>query len=354
MRLENVEELARAATQAYEAVAGAEDPQTSPGAIGALESARRSLQPAVAHDEQLAEPAQRLAGLGVQLADLAADLASYRAGIDVDPAALATIQQRRADLAALVRRVPAAETVDDVLDWAKTASARLLDLDGDDARIGQLQDEQTGLAQQLAGAASELSGLRSAAADRLASAATAELTALAMPNAELSIEVRPAEPGPHGADEVSFLLRPHPGAPPRRIAKGASGGELSRVMLALEVCLASQADQVVTFVFDEVDAGVGGKAAVEIGRRLARLATCAQVLVVTHLPQVAAFADHHLVVRKSEDGAITSSAVRRVADADRVNELARMLAGQESSRSARAHAAELLELAAAGRGKLRQ
>ncbi len=159
------------------------------------------------------------------------------------------------------------------------------------------------------------------------------------PGSRSTCEPRPR--GPHGADEVTLLLAPHSGAEPRPLARGASGGELSRVMLALEVALAGS-DPVPTFVFDEVDAGVGGAAAVEIGRRLAALARTAQVVVVTHLPQVAAFADTHLVVRKADDGQVTDSGVHRVEGEDRVRELARMLAGQQESASARDHAAELL------------
>jgi DNA repair protein RecN (Recombination protein N) len=163
-----------------------------------------------------------------------------------------------------------------------------------------------------------------------------------MPHARLSVDVTSrAGLGPHGADDVAVLLAPHPGAEARPLGRGASGGELSRVMLALEVVLAGS-DPVPTFVFDEVDAGVGGRAAVEIGRRLARLARGSQVLVVTHLPQVAAFADRHLVVTKSVDGQVTASDVSLLDDSGRVRELARMLAGQESSDAARAHAEELL------------
>ncbi len=156
------------------------------------------------------------------------------------------------------------------------------------------------------------------------------------------------EPGPQGADEVVFTLATHEGAAPVPIAKGASGGELSRIMLALEVCLAGSAPPA-TMVFDEVDAGVGGKAAVEIGRRLARLAGSAQVIVVTHLPQVAAFADHHLVVVRSGDGSVTTSGVTALDDAGRLRELSRMLAGLEGSETALAHAGELLDLARADR-----
>jgi DNA repair protein RecN (Recombination protein N) len=170
-----------------------------------------------------------------------------------------------------------------------------------------------------------------------------------MPHARLTVAVTPlGEPGPHGADEVEIRLSAHPGAPGFPLHKGASGGELSRVMLAIEVVFAG-ADPVPTFVFDEVDAGVGGKAAVEIGRRLARLARLAQVIVVTHLPQVAAFADTHLVVEKADDGSVTRSGVTRLDRPGRVRELSRMLAGLEDSEFGRAHAEELLAAAAAER-----
>ena len=175
---------------------------------------------------------------------------------------------------------------------------------------------------------------------------TAELTALAMPHARISVVLTPLdEPGPHGLDDVEIRLASNPGAPALPLHKGASGGELSRVMLAIEVVFAG-ADPVPTFVFDEVDAGVGGKAAVEIGRRLAKLARLAQVIVVTHLPQVAAFADNHLVVAKSSDGSITSTSVIRLDHEARVRELSRMLAGMEGSEFGQAHAAELLAMAA--------
>ena len=174
---------------------------------------------------------------------------------------------------------------------------------------------------------------------------TAELADLAMPHAGCgSTCATPARLGPEGADEVEILLAANPGSPERPLAKGASGGELSRVMLALEVVLADTVD-VPTFVFDEVDAGIGGRAAVEVGRRLARLARRSQVLAVTHLPQVAAFADRHYVVHKSDDGSVTTSGVACLDSEGRVRELSRMLAGLEDSTSAAAHAEELLELA---------
>jgi DNA repair protein RecN (Recombination protein N) len=173
----------------------------------------------------------------------------------------------------------------------------------------------------------------------------AELTQLSMPSARLSVVVEPTgQLRADGSDDVEFLFAANSGMDPRPLAKGASGGELSRVMLALEVVLADRTT-VPTLVFDEVDAGIGGKAAVEVGRRLAKLAETAQVIAVTHLPQVAAFADSHFRVLKDDDGNVTSSTVVRLSDDDRVDELARMLAGQEDSAAAQAHARELLELA---------
>jgi DNA repair protein RecN (Recombination protein N) len=238
-----------------------------------------------------------------------------------------------------------------VLAWAKQAAARLAELEGDDDRIAGLAEEESSLAAQVAQLAAELSAARRDAAERFAGDVTAELAALAMPHARLAVAVTPlSEPGPHGADDIEIRLSAHPGAPPLPLNKGASGGELSRVMLAIEVVFAG-ADPVPTFVFDEVDAGVGGKAAVEIGRRLARLARLAQVIVVTHLPQVAAFADTHLVVEKADDGSVTRSGIVRLDRPGRVKELSRMLAGLEDSEFGRAHAEELLAAAAAERAE---
>ena len=245
--------------------------------------------------------------------------------------------------------VPQVPDLAAVLSWAKGAAARLVELDGDDDRIASLQGQETDLAARVRELGGQLTLIRQEAAARFDAAVTAELTALAMPHARLNAMVTPLrEYGPHGGDDVEIRLAAHPGAPALPLHKGASGGELSRVMLAIEVVFAG-ADPVPTFVFDEVDAGVGGKAAVEIGRRLARLARLAQVIVVTHLPQVAAFADTHLVVEKAEDGLVVSSGVTRLDDSGRVRELSRMLAGLEDSEFGRAHAGELLEAAAAER-----
>jgi DNA repair protein RecN (Recombination protein N) len=275
------------------------------------------------------------------------------------------VQERRAELGRLIRQFgdtagvpsgepaaggePAASGVSAVLSWAQRAEARLAELEGDDDRITGLAEEETALAAEVGLLAGQLTAARKEAADRFAADVTAELAALAMPHARLMVALTPLrEAGPHGADEIEIRLSAHPGAPALPLHKGASGGELSRVMLAIEVVFAG-ADPVPTFVFDEVDAGVGGKAAVEVGRRLARLARLAQVIVVTHLPQVAAFADTHLVLEKADDGSVTRSGVTRLDRGGRVKELSRMLAGLEDSEFGRAHAEELLAAAAAER-----
>ncbi len=341
-RLEHAEELRTASGEAHRALAGEVD-EVAAGdgnhVVALVEQARRALEQVADHDEQLAALATRVAEIGYLTADLAADLASYLQGVEADPARLAQVHERRSELTGLTRRF--GEDVPAVLAWAQESSRRLLELDGDDDRVEELTARHRELDADLDARAARLTALRREAGDRLCAAVQDELAALAMPSARLQVDVEPRPRGLHGADEVTLLLAPHSGADPRPLARGASGGELSRVMLALEVALAGS-DPVPTFVFDEVDAGVGGAAAVEIGRRLAALARTAQVVVVTHLPQVAAFADTHLVVRKADDGQVTDSGVHRVEGEDRVRELARMLAGQQESASARDHAAELL------------
>jgi DNA repair protein RecN (Recombination protein N) len=352
-RLGNADALHSAASSAHEALLGdpASGESSASDAVTLLGVASRALEAARSHDSVLAGLADRLSEASYLVSDVAAELASYAETVDFDPARLAAVQERRAALAKLVRSY-AGETADvtGVLDWAKRAGARLLELDSDDERITALEAEEAALSSRVCELAVELTALREAAASRFASLVTGELVALAMPHATLTAVVSPLEsgPGPFGADEVEFRLAPHPGAPALPLHKGASGGELSRVMLAIEVVFAG-ADPLPTFVFDEVDAGVGGKAAVEIGRRLARLARSSQVIVVTHLPQVAAFADNHLVVEKSDDGLVTSSGVVRLDQAGRVRELSRMLAGLEDSEYGKAHAEELLALAAGER-----
>ncbi|MYT19857.1 DNA repair protein RecN, partial [Streptomyces sp. SID7760] len=356
-RLGHAESLASAAQMAHAALAGdVEDPE-GVDANTLVAGAHRALDAVRSHDPALGALAERIGELGILLADVAGELAGYADDLDADPLRLAAVEERRAALTQLTRKY--GDSIDSVLEWAERGSARLLELDGDDERITELTAERDGLRSELSLLAQALTDARVEAATRFASAVTAEMASLAMPHARVTIDVRQVEDpdgvevdgrpvayGPSGTDEVELLLAPHPGAQPRPIAKGASGGELSRVMLAVEVVFAGS-DPVPTYLFDEVDAGVGGKAAVEVGRRLAKLAKSAQVVVVTHLPQVAAFADRQLLVEKTNDGSVTRSGVKVLEGEDRVRELSRMLAGHEDSVSARAHAEELLAAARA-------
>lgn len=360
--------LRTAAEQAREALSSEDG---APDALATTTAARSALESVRAHDPEAAGLADRLGEISYLLSDLAADVASYATRVEVDPARLAAVSERRAALTALTRKY--GETIDEVLAWAETSARRLLDLDGTDERVEQLRQEREELRAELADLGLRLSQLRGEAATRLAEAVTGELGMLAMPHARVVVEVRqhaveapaetcdPARVGtplrvgkrwlryaPSGLDEVDLLLAANTGSEPRPLHKGASGGELSRVMLALEVALAGTSP-VPTFVFDEVDAGVGGTAAVEVGRRLARLARDAQVLVVTHLPQVAAYADRHVVVSKSNDGTVTSSGLAVLDDTQRERELSRMMAGLTGSDTALAHARELLEVAGPAR-----
>jgi DNA repair protein RecN (Recombination protein N) len=320
--------------------------------------ARAALAPMTGHDLALADLDRRLQELGYLTADLGTDLAAYLSGVDVDPARLAWVQNRRADLARLQRKY--GDTADDILLWAKESAARLSELEGADDRAEALEVRLDALTDELTSCAGELSAARQLAATDFGARVTTELSHLAMGKAVVTVAlgrrpdpmglslgegVEPVRFSRHGVDDVEILLAANQGAPPRSVAKGASGGELSRVMLALEVVTGS--GDVPTFVFDEVDAGVGGKAALDVGARLAALATSAQVIVVTHLAQVAAYADRHLVVRRTDDGHITASGVVAVSGQERLRELARMMAGVDDSAVAIEHARELLAQTAA-------
>ncbi|TDP90468.1 DNA replication and repair protein RecN [Labedaea rhizosphaerae] len=359
-RLADADQLREAAAGVQYAVSGAPDGDPdSPGALGMLaEAARRLLG---AEDPKLRDLEPRLAEASVLLSDVSSELTSYLEELDADPARLEQVLARQSELKHLTRKYAA--DVDGVLAWAEQARERLSGLDTSEETLAELARRRDELAEVLAGHAAMLTEQRTAAATALAKEITEELAGLAMAQSaiEISVEQKVAEPndphaivvrklrvhaGPDGVDEVELRLRGHGGAQALPVHKAASGGELSRVMLAIEVVLA-HTDPVPTMVFDEVDAGVGGRAAIEIGRRLARLARSHQVVVVTHLPQVAAFADRHLVVDKSAEGGVTRSGVRNLDDQSRVVELARMLAGMDSTETGRAHAEELLAVAAA-------
>jgi len=335
-RLANAEELRLAAATAHDGLSGEGD---EPDAGALLAEARRVLERV--HDPVLAELSGQLADLGYRVADVAAALAGYLADLDESgPHELAAVEERRAVLAGLVR---AHGTLDAAIDLLDTGSSRLAELDDDSDRIERLTEQRDAAASALDETATVLTVARTEAASRLGAAVTTELQALAMPDARLEVSVSPGSESASGRDDVAILLSPHPGAEPRAVSRGASGGELSRVMLAIEVVIAA-VDPVPTFVFDEVDAGIGGAAAIEVGRRLARLSESSQVIAVTHLAQVAAFAANHLTVVKANDGSVTASDVRRLDGADREAEMARLLSGMPDSEAALSHARELLSL----------
>ncbi|WP_175987491.1 DNA repair protein RecN [Microbacterium tenebrionis] len=337
-RLANAEELRVAASLARGAISSEEG---EPDASALVAEARRHLERSA--DSALAGIAEGIADVGYRLSDLALQLSAYLADLDESgPHELAAVEERRAALTTLVRTHG---SLDEALELWSSGSNRLAELDDDGDRLERLQSERDAAREALDAAASALTGARSEAASRLGAAVTEELHALAMPDARLEVAVREGAESSHGRDDVAILLAPHPGAEPRSVAKSASGGELSRVMLAIEVVIAGT-DPVPTFVFDEVDAGIGGAAAIEVGRRLARLAESSQVIAVTHLAQVAAFASNHLSVVKSNDGAVTASSVRRLDGPEREAEMARLLSGLADSDAALTHARELLSLSA--------
>ena len=273
-------------------------------------------------------------------------LASYLSDLDADGGReLEAVQDRRAQLSQLTRKYGA--DLDEVIDYLESGSTRLLELDNDSDRITALGAAVAADRDRLVALADRLSAVRRDAAQRLSDGVTAELAALAMASARVIVQVEDrTDYSLSGKDQVALLLQPHPGSEPLPLTKGGSGGELSRVMLAIEVVVAAN-DPVPTFIFDEVDAGVGGAAAIEIGRRLAQLSRSAQVIVVTHLAQVAAFATNHLRVTKDNEGYVSASSVEQLHGEERTAEMARLLSGLQESESGLAHARELIEMARA-------
>ncbi|GEP48872.1 DNA repair protein RecN [Microbacterium saccharophilum] len=337
-RLANAEDLRLAAATAHAALSSDDD---QPDAQALLGEARRILDRVSHSDPALATVSDTLGELGYRVADVAGELSSYLADLDESgPHELAAVEERRAALGALLR---AHGTLEEVLALRESGAARLAELDDDGDRVQRLTAQTQEAAALVDAHAATLTAARTAAAEKLGEAVTAELRDLALPDARIVVTVAPGAETAHGRDDVTILLSPHPGADPRPVARGASGGELSRVMLAIEVVIAAT-DPVRTFVFDEVDAGIGGAAAIEVGRRLAKLAQTSQVIAVTHLAQVAAFANNHLSVVKASDGSVTASSVRVLTGADREAEMARLLSGLPDSDAALEHARELLSL----------
>ena len=350
-RLSSVEDLRIASSGALSAL-DAEDS----GALNLLHSARRFLDAAKGKDSRLEEIAERVAESLFILDDASSDLASYATGLEADPDRLDFLQNRKAEISLFIKRWGGAGSLDEELlilaAKAKSGKEAIADLKGGDDRIAELESELAKVKKSLLLSAQSLTKARSAAAVSLSTSVTHEIQALSMPHTKFFVEVSSPDYASAlkesdftnlGCDEITMQIQGQIDGPKIALGKGASGGEMSRIMLGLEVVIA-QSHPVGTYIFDEVDAGVGGKAAIEVGKRLHALAQNAQVIVVTHLPQVAAWADTHFVVRKSSDGSVVQSGVSKLAQSERVEEIARMLAGLEESSSAREHAAELLAM----------
>lgn len=342
-RLGNLESLRSGALAAHEALSSSEIGENS-DAVLLVGVARKALEPLIGMDSRLGDLTDRLREVGYQLSDLARELSNYVSNLDSDSEqTLESIQERRSLLNSLSRRFACEH--DELPGLGERFARRLLELDNSDEVLDTLRGEISQLEVEASALAGEMTALRKAAAAELAEEVTAELAGLAMDNSRLVVQVDSlGQLRPHGSDDISILLANSAGSEARPVAKSASGGELSRIMLAIEVVLAKN-EQAPTFIFDEVDAGIGGSTAIEIGRRLARLSKSAQVIVVTHLAQVAAFADKHLKVSKTHAGDITSSDVIDLDEESRLTELARMLSGLSESLSARESALELINLA---------
>jgi DNA repair protein RecN (Recombination protein N) len=349
-RLSSVEEFRLATAQATAAI---EDEEA--GSLTSLGVARRALDAARGKDPLLEAIYQQLSESFFLLADAQSALNSYQSKLEADPARLDFLHARKADINTLIKKFGGSGTHEQELSELsvrfKNSSDAIADLEGGDQRLQELESELSAHKKVLLSAAKTLSENRIRAASHLSTLVTTEIQQLSMPHASFVAKVETADYAApkesdftsHGCDEIAMFIQGHKDAPLVALAKGASGGEMSRVMLALEVVIATT-HPIGTYVFDEVDAGVGGKAAIEVGKRLHQLAQHAQVIVVTHLPQVAAWADSHFVVTKNNDGTVSQSDVRKVSGEDRIEEIARMLAGLENSSSAREHATELLSL----------
>lgn len=332
-------EITRAVGAAHDLLLGSEIDDAG-AAVDLVHQAISTIADVEGSDKELVTIREALGDAVLRLSDSAAELSNYLSGFDeLGETSLEETEARRAELGTLA---PYGQDVAEVLDFESRSAAELAELEAEDRDLDGLDAELDSARETMEAAASALTEIRKATADEFSAAVSEELTALSMPKATVAFEISEREPTTHGTDEVRLTFAAHESSIPDDIAKIASGGELSRVMLAIEVVRAAS-ESIPTYVFDEVDAGVGGKAAVEIGRRLAKLAQGAQVIVVTHLPQVAAWADTHVTVVKDDDAETVRSGVQELTDEERVVELSRMLAGMDDSASAKAHAAELLD-----------
>jgi DNA repair protein RecN (Recombination protein N) len=354
-KLASVEDLRIAAAGASSAIG-----EEEAGVLTVLGQARKLLEAAKGKDQALDEIATNVAESFFLIDDAHAALVSYLASLEADPTRLDYLQERKVALSAFVKKWGGAGNVDEemaeIAIRVKSAKEMIADLHGGQDRIAELEAEIKEVKLKLLTGAKKVSLARVHAAAKLSDLVSSEIVGLSMPHTRFYTDViSPDYEGAlkesdftiTGCDEILMSIQAHKDGPKVALGKGASGGEMSRIMLALEVVIAASAP-VGTYIFDEVDAGVGGKAAIEVGRRLHALSQHAQVIVVTHLPQVAAWADRHFVVAKDSDGQIVQSGVSQLDEKARVSEIARMLAGLDESMSAQEHAAELLAMRGSG------
>ena len=355
-KLGAVEELNAGLIHALGIISGEDESPTA-----ALGLTKKILENLKGKDSELDVLIEKYSELIYEFAENSSGLERYLAGLGADPARFDFLQNRKSELNSLLKKYGEGSdresAYENLLKAGDEASSRLEDLQGGDSKLAQLQNESLVCFDELKDLGLKLSTLRASVAKKLSVAITSEMALLAMPNAKLSVQVttsdgsEPENFSATGIDEVLFLFTSHTDGKLLPLAKAASGGELSRVMLSIEVVLAKNSP-VGTYIFDEVDAGVGGKAAIEVGKRLALLAQNSQVIVVTHLAQVASWADNHFVVSKNESGSVTQSNILEVSGADRRKEIARLLSGQEDSKTAQEHAGELLDMVAMSRSEM--
>jgi DNA repair protein RecN (Recombination protein N) len=355
-KLGAVEELNAGLIQALGIISGEDESPTA-----ALGLTKKILENLKGKDSELDVLIEKYSELIYEFAENSSGLERYLTGLGADPGRFDFLQNRKSELNSLLKKYGEGSdresAYENLLKVGDEASSRLEDLQGGDSKLAQLQNESLVCFDELKDLGIKLSASRASVAKKLSVAITSEMALLAMPNAKLSVQVttsdgsKPENFSATGLDEVLFLFTSHTDGKLLPLAKAASGGELSRVMLSIEVVLAKNSP-VGTYIFDEVDAGVGGKAAIEVGKRLALLAQNSQVIVVTHLAQVASWADNHFVVSKNESGSVTQSNILEVSGADRRKEIARLLSGQEDSKTAQEHAGELLDMVAMSRSEM--
>ena len=355
-KLGAVEELNAGLIQALGIISGEDESPTA-----ALGLTKKILENLKGKDSELDSLIEKYSELIYEFSENSSDLERYLAGLGADPARFDYLQNRKSELNGLLKKYGEGSdresAYENLLIAGDEASSRLEDLQGGDSKLAELRDESLACFGKLQELGLNLSASRFSVAKKLSTAITSEMVLLAMPNAKISVQVttsdgsKPENFSATGLDEVLFLFTSHTDGKLLPLSKAASGGELSRVMLSIEVVLAKNSP-VGTYIFDEVDAGVGGKAAIEVGKRLALLAQNSQVIVVTHLAQVASWADNHFVVSKNESGSVTQSNILEVSGADRRKEIARLLSGQEDSKTAQEHAGELLDMVAMSRSEM--